>query len=773
MYPIGHDLIGRAWEKNEAYVMSREDYLELFQRAQGASPMQADIVPNSYLVVPIRETNLLHEIQGKTMVAQTLGVIVLYQINATLGLGFQSRQRTEALQYVESVALQLQNIRLRRSQRRTRDYLQLLQNISTSFPSSVMLSELIDTMYYFTTQVVDVSSLLLMLYDRDIEKIFVVFAVKHGTRVDELAEQPVIMQKEECPTWWQVTQVEKRALEFSPAQDIAEASAYAELLDGVWGDQHQAESFLFLPMKMFNRAIGSLAITSTHANAYQPEEIQVLETMLQIVTVNIENAKLYERDRHLLMEARQREAQLAAINSTLQSISSVLNVTELLNNLVESVAQVVNVNVCAFFLLSPDKEELVAQALYAPSHVRMEDDGSGLPAANEVNNPTLHDELIKLIHLPFKGTMLEQMVQESFFYLDAPKLEELAQAGAEGSEIFLQETGVQHMLMIPMNGQDRLVGLLAVSTPDANRFFRPKDVGMLLAIGTQAVSAIRSAQLFEDREEANAELERMNKLKDEFIVTASHELRTPLSAITGYSTLLKRHCQSPRNTPQQTMRFVTKISGAAQQVNDLVDKMTEAAQMGVIDKRLAVGSEPLQVLAAAEIAANMVTLNMNQKIELEVNRDLWVQGDATHFRQILSNLLENASKYSPPQSVISLSASSTTLSQVETYLEEDQIDHLALVEKGNIPVVLVRVKDQGEGVLPQDQRRIFEKFYRAPRSLTTPVRGSGLGLYICRSYIEVMGGKLWLEQSVPGEGSTFSFYLPQVPSPIEEEVEEA
>lgn len=768
-YPIGHDLIGYAWEKNEAYVMSHEDYLDLFYKEQKSFSTQTDSMPTSYLVVPVREPALLDELQGKTPAARVIGVIVLYHLNSTLGVGFQSRQRAEALHHVERIALHLQNIRLQNSQRRTSDYLRLLQNISAAFPTNVKLSDLIDTMYRFTTQVVDVSSMLLTLYDRDLEKIFDVFAVWNGTRIDELAEQPVIMQKDERPTWWRVTQSEKQSLQFSPAQDAQASVEYAELLNGVWGDQQQAESFLLLPMRMFNRVIGSLCITSTRPNAYQPEEVQVLETMLQIVTVSIENAKLYERDRHLLIDARQREAQLAAINSALQSISSVLNVTELLNNLVKSVAQVVNVNVCAFFLLSPDKEELVAQALYAPSNVRMLDDGSGLPAPDEVQNQELHDELIKLIHLPFKNTILEQMVQEGFFYLDAPKLAELAQAGAEGGQIFLQETGVRQMLMIPLNSQQEFIGLLAVSTPAENRFFRPKEVGMLLAICTQAVSAILSAQLFEQREEAYAQLQRMDKLKDEFIVTASHELRTPLSAISGYSSLLKRHSQSPRSTPQQIVRFVSKITGAAQQLNDLVDKMTEAAQMGVMDKKLVMEKEPVQVLAAAQIAANMLALSIEQTIMIDAPPELWVEGDVLHFRQVLSNLLENASKYSPPQTTIRLTATALSLSEVGLYLSENQVDPLLLMGQIDTPVVLVRVQDQGEGILPGDQERIFEKFYRAPRSLTTPVRGSGLGLYICRTYIEAMGGKLWLETCEPGAGSTFSFYLPRGESPVERE----
>jgi signal transduction histidine kinase len=115
-----------------------------------------------------------------------------------------------------------------------------------------------------------------------------------------------------------------------------------------------------------------------------------------------------------------------------------------------------------------------------------------------------------------------------------------------------------------------------------------------------------------------------------------------------------------------------------------------------------------------------------------------------------------------------------TLGQIQEIVSADQADHALMPAEAQMPVVLVRVHDEGEGILPQDQQRIFEKFVRAPRSLTTPVRGTGLGLFICRRYIEAMHGKLWLERSVPGEGSIFSFYLPRVEAPVEavEEQEE-
>ncbi len=134
---------------------------------------------------------------------------------------------------------------------------------------------------------------------------------------------------------------------------------------------------------------------------------------------------------------------------------------------------------------------------------------------------------------------------------------------------------------------------------------------------------------------------------------------------------------------------------------------------------------------------------------------------------MITNLLDNAAKYSPSESRISLSAELTILPYILDIVPDDQIDHAALVEKGNMRIVLIRVQDQGEGIHPDDQSKIFEKFVRAPRTLTTPVRGSGLGLYICRRYVEAMGGRLWLESSTPNEGSVFTFYLPRVESPIE------
>jgi signal transduction histidine kinase len=766
LYPLGDDLIGFAWQKNVAYIMSYEDYLATFHERQPL-PAYADVTPTSFLVVPVRESTLIEEAHGNKPVPRILGVIVLYQ---TYGAGFMSKQRKEALSYVERIALYLQNERLRRAQQRNSMYLQLLQDMSATFPTSVKLSDVVEAVYEFTCRVVDVSAMQLTLYDRDTDRIYDVFAVNNGVRVQNLIEQPHTLRKEERPVWWQIAQQmaqkELKRLQFSPAQDIQQSIAFRELLVGIWGDQRHAETFLLLPMKMFNRVTGSLSITSMRRDAYRPEEIQVLETMVQIVTVSIENAKLYERDRQLLRDAQYREEQLAAMNSSLQSISSTLDLKELLTNLVKSVAVLVNAEMCVFFQLAPERDELLAKAIYGKPGANIHlDDGSGMPALLQQKGE--HDDLIERIRIPFKGTFLETLSGEGFFYLTQSQMEELAQQSAEGGAIFLMETELQQMLMIPVAYKSELMGMLAIHTPRDTRIFHPRAIGTLLAICSQAANAIHTAQLFEQRELAYAELERMSKLKDEFIVTASHELRTPLTAITGYSSHLRR--QSGRLTPQQIGRFAAKIASAAQQLTDLMESMSEAAKVGVVDKKLDLQMGPVQILAAAEMAYNLLSVNVEQQILLSVPSDIWVYGDALRIRQVMSNLLDNAAKYSPAEGQIQLTASVMSLEDVVQLIYDHQIDPVELLTKGRNPVVVVRVKDQGEGILPDDQQRIFEKFVRAPRSLTTPVRGSGLGLFICRRYIEAMNGWLWLEQSVPGGGSTFSFYLPMIETPMEVE----
>lgn len=750
-YAIRQGLIGVAWHKNELMTLSYDEYVATYAPG-GIATAPDEGTPACFFTIPIPEPLLLTDLANKKGGQQILGVIVLYQTSPSTG--FPHSQSHEAWQWAERFGLYLQNDRLRRLNARNNDYMKRLQQISTAFPSDVILSKLVENVYQFVRAVVPVTSVLLTFYDRDTTKIYDVFAIDHGKRIEGLYERPLIALPTERPVWWKVTQEQQSTVLLSPAQEPKHVREYEELLKGVWGDQTGEESFLLLPMKMFNRVVGSLSLTCARPDAFSPEDVVVLETMVQLITVSIENAKLYDRSRRSVKKARQREESLAAMNSALQTISSVLNLVELLHKFVETSAKLVQAGLCTFFQLAGDGEELIAQAIY--------DSTGKWYDATQIGNREQHEDLINMIRLPFRHSILGKLVEaDTFFYLDTDRIDELAEISSVGGAIFLRETHSHKMLMIPVRYQSELVGILAVHTPWQDRVFRPEEVSTLLAISGQTASAIRNAQLFEKIRETNAELQRMDRLKDEFIVTASHELRTPLSAISGYASMLKR--QSARIDSQQALRYANKISGATQQLTDLIAQMTDASKVGAVDKKLELQVGPVQVLAAAEIATTMLSVNIEQTITVQIDADLWVQCDGLRLRQVVTNLLDNAAKYSPSDGQIVISASATTLSQ----LPEGQVDYSKVVHSENTPVVLVRVRDEGEGIPLEDQEKVFEKFVRATRSLTTPVRGSGLGLFICRRYIEAMGGKLWLEISIPGEGSVFSFYLPRIETPVE------
>ncbi len=275
-YPYGWDLIGYTWRKNDAIIMRHEDYLASLYPDRKV-PFRTDVTPSWYLSVPIQEPllSLAHtpgERDKKNQPAM-LGVVVLYQ--SSPGLGFHQKQRAEALQFAERMALYIQNNHLQRLHVRTRDYMQRLQQISITFPRAVNLSDLVEDVYQFVTSVVDVSSMLLTLYDRDTHGIYDILAVDRGTRIEGILDQPVVARAVDRPVWWHVTQEEKKTLLQSLADtDQGNYGEYEELLKGVWGDQSKAETFLLLPMKMFTRVVGSLCITSTRPHAYSREEVR-------------------------------------------------------------------------------------------------------------------------------------------------------------------------------------------------------------------------------------------------------------------------------------------------------------------------------------------------------------------------------------------------------------------------------------------------------------------------------------------------------------------
>jgi PAS domain S-box-containing protein len=236
-----------------------------------------------------------------------------------------------------------------------------------------------------------------------------------------------------------------------------------------------------------------------------------------------------------------------------------------------------------------------------------------------------------------------------------------------------------------------------------------------------------------------------DRAKSEFVSTVSHELRTPMTAIKGYTDLLHAGAAGPINTEQK--RFLTTIKNNTDRLTALINDLLDISRMET--GRVRFEPRPLQI---GEVIADVVNVlagsaeEKQQNLTYEVAAGLPdIMGDRDRLNQVLTNLVGNAIHYTP---------------------EGGEIDVRAyLVERA----VRVDVRDSGIGIAPEDMGHIFERFYRADHPLVQEARGTGLGLSIVKMFVEMHGGRIWVE-SEPDQGSTFTFILP-IPVPEEEETQ--
>jgi PAS domain S-box-containing protein len=232
---------------------------------------------------------------------------------------------------------------------------------------------------------------------------------------------------------------------------------------------------------------------------------------------------------------------------------------------------------------------------------------------------------------------------------------------------------------------------------------------------------------------AREEAERASKFKDQFLSTMSHELRTPLNAVLGFSDLLADERYGPLNDRQQ--RYVSHIHTGGKHllklISDILDlSKIEAGRMELAREDVTVASAFSEVISALYPLAEKKSQTLLQRVE----PNLKVRADAMRFKQVLMNLAGNAIKFAPEGGRIELVARQA----------DDQ--------------VRVEVRDNGPGIPPEQQQRIFEAFFRLTET-GSATEGTGLGLAITSRLVELHGSKLGIE-SRPGEGACFYFSLP-------------
>jgi signal transduction histidine kinase len=278
-----------------------------------------------------------------------------------------------------------------------------------------------------------------------------------------------------------------------------------------------------------------------------------------------------------------------------------------------------------------------------------------------------------------------------------------------------------------------LVGALIVMRKRTGTF-EAEEVALLQTFATQSALAIQNARLFREIEEKSRQLEVASQHKSEFLANMSHELRTPLNAIIGFSEVLAEKMFGELNEKQE--EYSKDIHASGQHLLSLINDILDLSKIEA--GRMELELSDFHLPTALDSALTLVRERAGRRsiaLHLSVDERLGpIQADERKVRQVVLNLLSNAIKFTP---------------------EGGRIEVAAVAKDG---LVEIAVSDTGVGIAPGDQEAVFEEF-RQVGTADKKVEGTGLGLTLCRKFVELHGGKIWVKSEL-GKGSTFTFTIP-------------
>jgi signal transduction histidine kinase len=326
--------------------------------------------------------------------------------------------------------------------------------------------------------------------------------------------------------------------------------------------------------------------------------------------------------------------------------------------------------------------------------------------------------------IPVAGSVLEPVIND-----DRTVYREDISDERFPEEAGLLALGVRSRVLAPVQLGARAIGALAISRTEPAAF-RAEEIELVTLLGRLVASAVQNLRTYEAERATVEELRRLSTLRADFVSLVSHELRSPMAAVIGSARTLQQRWRELR--PDQREAFLAVIADETTRLSTLVGDVLdtsrlEAGTFGFHFADVDLGEIVRDSVAAAEIGQDEVRLSSELPGTLPR-----VRGDAERLRQLIDNLISNAVKYSDSGAAVTVEAQT---------------------DDGH---VVVRVRDAGPGIALEHHGQIFEKFGRAGGGAKP---GTGLGLFLARSFAEAHGGSLTVE-SQPGEGATFTLKLP-------------
>jgi signal transduction histidine kinase len=332
------------------------------------------------------------------------------------------------------------------------------------------------------------------------------------------------------------------------------------------------------------------------------------------------------------------------------------------------------------------------------------------------------------ISMPGDAGTLRRVAFSPSHAVEPPELNGEIERVVRGASTFVDECRCS--VVVPLTTHGRTLGALTLTRHDPQRPFSPDDVYLAEELAHRCAIAVDNARLYERAEDAL-------QVRDQFLAIAAHELRAPLSRLKIHTEVLVDLVADGHPPVTQVIQSLTHMNATIDRLSGL---MTDLLDVSRLRRRLPLRQQPIELgdLIRAVAADHQQHSPQRHRLIVELPTEPCnLVADPDRLGQVVSNLLDNAFKYSPAGGTIHVS--------------------LQAADTG----ALVRVSDEGIGLPPGAADRVFEPFNRAANAFAGNIPGLGLGLHICRQIVQRHGGRMWAESPGEGLGTTVHVWLPQ------------
>jgi len=470
-------------------------------------------------------------------------------------------------------------------------------------------------------------------------------------------------------------------------------------------------TLLYLPLKSGSKTIGCISIQSYQFFAYKQEDVSLLENIANQISIGIQNAQLYNNSERTNKELARRNEYLAASSEIGKIVTSTLDLNSIFARTVNLILERFSFYHTSIFIVEETGFNAVLRESTGKAGEEMKKNNHSL----RVNDKSIVGKVVS----EGQVVVVNDVTVDPFHKYNPLLPETLAEAA------------------IPLRIGNRTIGAIDIQSKTKNAFLAD-EISVLQTVSDQVAVAIDNARSFELSQQAVMEMREVDRLKSQFLANMSHELRTPLNSIIGFSRVIIKGIDGPVTELQN--QDLTAIYNSGQHLLGLINDILDLSKIEAGKMELAFDEVNIMDVTTSVIST-MSGLIKDKPIQLKriIPSNLpTVRADAIRIRQVMLNLLTNATKFTDEGDIV-----------VEISLNPGPAGRKEM---------RVSVTDTGQGISLQDQTKLFQPFSQVDDSPTRKAGGTGLGLSICQHIINMHGGRIWVESEV-GKGSTFHFTL--------------